>query len=258
MKQSIYILAYKPENYLCDVSQMNVLECGSDLHNDHFGDTLDNTGDNISLKNKYYVETTGIYWIWKNDNSDIKGHMQYRRFLSVNPYLIQKILENNDIIFANKAICPSTLIRTYMMDHNINDLLDCEKIIKEDFKEYNDAFDNVIKFNNSMYYSNSFICKKETYNDLCKFCFGVLEKYEQMHKFTCFEDIYEYEANYFKNFKYTQDFLQIYKGLHPELPDLNEYQSRVFGYLFERLINVYVVHNKLKIYECGEYITNIV
>ena len=26
----------------------------------------DDTGDNISEKNPYYSEATGIYWIWKN------------------------------------------------------------------------------------------------------------------------------------------------------------------------------------------------
>ena len=31
------------------------------------GYTGDDTGDNISLKNRNYCELTGLYWLWKNN-----------------------------------------------------------------------------------------------------------------------------------------------------------------------------------------------
>lgn len=49
---------------------------------------LDNTGDNISEKNKKYCELTTQYWAWKNVEADYYGFCHYRRFL------IMK--ENND------------------------------------------------------------------------------------------------------------------------------------------------------------------
>lgn len=37
----------------------------------------DNTGDNISLKNPYYCELTGLYWMWKNVEADYLGLLHY-------------------------------------------------------------------------------------------------------------------------------------------------------------------------------------
>ena len=40
----------------------------------------DNVGDNISDRNPYYCEMTGVYWVWKNDkSSDYLGSCHYRR-----------------------------------------------------------------------------------------------------------------------------------------------------------------------------------
>ena len=43
----------------------------------------DNTGENISDKNKNYCELTGLYWAWKNLNADYIGLAHYRRHFTV-------------------------------------------------------------------------------------------------------------------------------------------------------------------------------
>ena len=40
----------------------------------------DNEGDNISAKNPYYCELTGIYYAWKNIPAEYLGLVHYRRY----------------------------------------------------------------------------------------------------------------------------------------------------------------------------------
>ena len=45
----------------------------------------DNTGENISSKNRHYCELSAMYWAWKNlKNLDYIGFFHYRRYLNFN------------------------------------------------------------------------------------------------------------------------------------------------------------------------------
>ena len=72
------------------------LQVGAALADTHFSGFLhDDTGDNISCKNRSYCELTGQYWVWKNVEADYYGFFHYRRYLypkveARRPYIIER------------------------------------------------------------------------------------------------------------------------------------------------------------------------
>lgn len=250
MKQEIYILTHKEiDNKNIDLSNYIPIQVGAALSDKDICEIKDNTNNNISYKNKYYLETTGIYWIWKNSDADIKGQMQFRRFLSVNPNFIQAILNDYDIITANPVKLEIPIQFHYEICHDIDDILGIRDILVGYYKDYVYSYDKYIAKGNILYYSNSFITKKETYDNLCEFCFSVLDKFEEKFKYYDDNILTEHAKNVLlkwateKNKKYN----------HSDIGQV-EYQKRVCAYLFERLVTLYIFHNKLNVYSCGEYI----
>lgn len=74
----------------------------------------DNEGDNISAKNPYYCELTGIYYAWKNIPAEYLGLVHYRRYFkgknkSKDPFAcivtepeMEKIFETHRIVVPKK------------------------------------------------------------------------------------------------------------------------------------------------------------
>ena len=193
----------------------------------------DNTGDNISLKNPNYCELTGLYWAYKNINCEYIGLSHYRRYftcksltrrlsakddkfsLILNKYEALDLLKSADIILPRKRNYYIETIRShYKNAHHIDDLNKVEEIIKEYHKDYIDSFNEVMD-GKKLYLYNMFIMKKSDFDDYCQWLFDILFRLEKE------VDLRNYDA----------------------------YQSRIFGFLSERLFNVWLKKHNLKVKE---------
>lgn len=183
----------------------------------------DDTGDNISEKNKNYCELTGLYWAWKNLDAEYKGLAHYRRHFMIKgakgtkkekvlTYIqAEKLLKKADIILPNpRNYYIETNYSQYVHAHHAQDLDITRQILTEKYPEYVKAYDETMKSTIGHRF-NMFIMKSELYDKYCEWMFDVLFELEK----------------------------------RLDISDYNEYDSRVFGFVSERLLDIWLETNKL-------------
>lgn len=151
----------------------------------------DDTGKNISEKNPYFCELTGIYWAWKNLKSDYIGLTHYRRHFKgktkskdkfkqiLSDKEINELLKNNDIILPKKRnYYIETLYSHYEHTMHIETLDETGKIIKEKYPEYYEEF-KMLKQRKKAHMFNMFIMKKEIMDEYCEWLFDILFELEK-------------------------------------------------------------------------------
>ena len=150
----------------------------------------DNEGENISSKNPYFCELTGLYWAWKNLNADYIGLTHYRRHFSISKKLpkdiegrvknvitgkeVDEILDSTDIILPKKRkYYIENLYSHYNHTMYIEPLDETRKIIEEKFPSYLSEFNKLHK-RTSAHMFNMFIMKKEIFDAYCTWLFDIL------------------------------------------------------------------------------------
>ncbi|MDR1580297.1 MAG: DUF4422 domain-containing protein [Synergistaceae bacterium] len=204
----------------------------------------DDTGDNISVKNKWFSEETGFYWLWKNSDAYVKGIMHYRRLLDLqSPNGEEKNIALEDIESPGKLIealglsaeniskimkDASVIIRKkqYPQDWGFDGNMDEEykiccipeyldyamDIIKSGFPKIASAAEAVLT-GYFGHFTNLIIMKSSLFDAMCEFKFGVLEKLEKM-----------VDVN------------------RPEIANGWRYTSRYAAFIGERLTMFYIEH----------------
>ena len=104
-----------------------------------------------------------------------------------------------------------TVRSQYEHAHHKSDLDACEKIVAELYPDYSTAFAKVMEYKR-LHIFNMFVMKWELFDAYCNFLFGVLFELEKRI------DISHYDV----------------------------YEARVFGFLAERLLNVWVEKNRIE------------
>ena len=92
MNTEIWVITHKKYNEIPD-DLYKTIHVGRAISSD-LGYTGDDTGDNISFKNRNYCELTGMYWLWKNHQCDIiEPAIIEDFFLKMRDFLLRNILK---------------------------------------------------------------------------------------------------------------------------------------------------------------------
>lgn len=179
----------------------------------------DNSGDNISEKNQNFCELTGIYWIWKNITADVVGCCHYRRYFTKSRFSIKKkyfpklqdidlLMKKYDVIVPNPKYYKKNIGESVNIAPNSQDMKEIEQAIKTVCPEYLLGYEDFL-FNNRTYLYNMCIMKKSLFDSYCKWLFDILFYIEKNH----------------------------------DMSQEDEYRSRLFGFLSERLLTVWLNQN---------------
>ena len=198
----------------------------------------DDVGDNISAKNATFSEFTAWYWVWKNIKTlypalEYIGLAHYRRYFCLEPpdaetpihYVTAvpdmrgygdaciRLLQDADIILSKPGYTDVPLKTHYARWHYEKDYFCMKDIVHEMYPEYAASFDTVWEIHAHMTPFCIFTARYTLFDEYFHWLFPLLFEAEKKM------DV----ANY------------------------TPYQKRAIAFLAERLLNVYVYHNRLKV-----------
>lgn len=181
----------------------------------------DDTGENISNLNAYYSELTGVYWLWKNFHAaDIVGICHYRRYLIAedghlyNEADIKSLLSAYDMIVTKKLELRMPYYDGFAATHDEKDLIATERVVAAKYPAYAPLFHEMVHLKET-YFANMMVCSKELYDAYCTWLFDILFEVQRCIDTTGYDN----------------------------------YRKRVFGFLSEFLLTVWIAKNQLKVYE---------
>jgi hypothetical protein len=233
---TIFICAHK-EVELPQHPYFLPIQAGAALHDAIPGYQPDNEGDNISIKNPHFCELTCHYWAWKNlKNVDIVGLNHYRRyfdfqrkwpqfsadkrFVSTESFLsqeylfpdLERLLQKYDMILPVARHWRVSNTQQYANYHIAKDWEMLRQIIKERSPQYCSAFEKTMDNSNKSVGYNMFITHWKYFEAYSEWLFDILFEVER------------------------------------RVPPIEDpVQSRIYGYISERLINVFCNYHHLRI-----------
>lgn len=231
---TVYVITHKPFDYDFPDGYVPLL-VGADFNANPLNYLQDNTGNNISSLNKSFCELTGLYWMWKNaPETENIGLVHYRRYFGkhdfggkkaalwhlknilfhhatiANTNYLNSLLETADVIVSHPDILDEETIRgNYVKHHYAKDLDITRQVLVSQQPAYAAAFDRVMAGDRISLY-NMFYMSRKLMDKYCNWLFPIL--------------------------------FQIQKRV--DISNYDTYQQRVFGFLAERLFNVWLEQNQ--------------
>ena len=175
----------------------------------------DDTGDNISERNGAYCELTAMYWAWKNlpKDVDIVGIAHYRRYLDVSADRIVRNINCNRIILPAPIILGWSVAKELALWTSMEEVYLLVDILRGRYPDLVNLIDSYFFRSNKFYRLNMAIMSRSDFEDYCGFIFPILEELER------------YSIS--RIGRYTR-------------------QKRVFGYIGEILIGLWIKMNNKK------------
>lgn len=227
MKTEIYIATHKAYDFP-KIDGYIPIHVGKALTDLDLGIIGDNTGDHISELNPNFCELTALYWMWKNSDADILGLVHYRRYfesknnvgkiLTFDEFNIKNIgnkifLIKQEKLYVEKfniKIPVNTAIQ-YKLNHISGDWKVLESVISDLYPNYIESFIKISRdFKISFY--NMFLGNRVFLVEYAEWLFSIL--------------------------------FELSKRIN--ISKYNSYQSRIYGFISERLLNVFVYHHRSK------------
>lgn len=190
-------------------------------------------GENIVEKNPFFCELTGLYWLLKNrwkEMEDYVGFCQYRRYFAFHPQrggqgraaaedfpsLIRldgveaRLREADFHVLTPERFAPRTVMEMYQRYHRASDLAMLRRILSERYPDYLPAFDEVMQ-RQEMHGRNMFLTSRYHFLSYAEWLLDVLLRLEK----------------------------------RIAIPYEDKYQRRLFGFLAERMCDVYLQRHHL-------------
>lgn len=245
-KIKVYVSCHK--NFYVPKNTLLVpVQVGAALADKHFDKMEhDDSGENISSKNRMYCELTAQYWAWKNNTDcDYVGFFHYRRYLNfsgndlhpdcwgnilykrdldaqiikelgIDENIMRDIITRYDVIVPTPRKIPDgrNIYEEYLnADGQHKEDIDLAlKVLIEKYPEYEKSAKDYMA-SNKPYEVNMFIMKNELFDDYSRWLFDILFEVEKRSDFSSY----------------------------------NQYELRVMGFLSERLFGIWFTHNKHKL-----------
>ena len=198
------------------------IQVGSAITSKTFpGYIADDTGTNISNKNPYFNELTALYWARYNSDADVIGLVHYRRFFSfskkkdLNTILsetdIQDLLKKTPVLVPKKRRYWIESSQSHYRHAHHGVALDVlREVIADNQPAYLAVYDrNMARTWAHMF--NMFIMRRDEYNAYVDWLFEILFVVE--------------------------------KRIQPEVITWDSYEQRIYGFLSERLLDVWLEKN---------------
>ncbi|MBD3768086.1 MAG: DUF4422 domain-containing protein [Gammaproteobacteria bacterium] len=228
MKPIVLVVTHKPEVML-DTPIAHPITVNHSINVPDYW-LSDNAGVNISSKNPHFCELTAMYWAWKNLSAGYShvGLFHYRRVLATKFHVqdlwtpkyyiqnsgqvelffsdqsLQKLLLKYEVLLPKEERNSLSIAKHYRCRHIPEDWQVLMDVLAERHPEKIDSIQHYFDKTKKQFWANMFVMRRALFNEYCEWLFGILFEVEKRIKMSAYS-----------------------------------YQARVFGFMAERLMNLY-------------------